>query len=86
MLLFKPNEGCLNAEHIRYQFTMYNRLLLRYLEHKYRNVRLAQRKFICLHGLLSRFAYHLERARKMLPSMVDMAQMPQIIVEVLDLN
>jgi len=51
--LFKPRENLKNQEFIRYQYQLYHRLLIRYLEHKYRDIDKANEKVEKLEAILS---------------------------------
>lgn len=86
LLLFKPRENFQNTEHIRYHHTLYCRLLRRYLEHKYRNVHQANRKYFSLLRLANTFDHILENSRKMVMADIDLRELPHIMVEVLGLS
>lgn len=69
---------------IRYQFSLYNRLLYRYLEHKYKNLGTASRKF---HTLLS-LADQLDSMKANMYTIfeeVGVANLSHLVVELYDL-
>ena len=68
----------------RYNFVIYSRLLRRYLEHKYKNVKKANQKYSNLTKMVDNLEQMKENDRIMFARM-DSTQIPEICVELFDL-
>ena len=62
----------------------YSRLLRRYLEHKYKSVQQANRKYVSLTKLVEQFEEVKQKERAMFAQM-DRTRIPQICLELFDL-
>ena len=63
---------------------MYSRLLRRYLEHKYKNIEKADRKYETLVKLLDNFV-HVKTNQRMILVQLDRTQIPDICIELYDI-
>ncbi|KAH9403651.1 zinc ion binding [Tyrophagus putrescentiae] len=75
-------ENIQNSEFMRYQFYIYNRLLRRYLEHKYKSVNQANRKYATLVRYIDQMGPIIKECIQKMFKEIDVKQMSHILLEI----
>jgi len=88
MLFDNPDEVDIlsNTEFIRYQYTLYSQLLIRYLEHKHRNRKVARQKYLFLMKLLDKLPEIRVNNRLAFSEFATYSDLPSIVIELCDLQ
>lgn len=68
----------------RYNFSKYSRLLLRYLEHKYRNIHLANKKYNEIFKIIRQFD-KLKECNVQFIELVDLSTFSDLTMELFDI-
>lgn len=84
-MLFRSRDMLSRPEFIRYHYIRYAQLLIRYLEHKYQNMRRARKKYSQLMRLMYR-TNEIANNNRILMSELDINLIPHIFAEIYNLN
>ena len=79
--MFTFRENLIRPEYVQYHYQIYCRLLHRYFEHKYKNVKLARKKYCSVMSLLSEHDPLYKRCRHPLLEHVDTSLFSDLLIE-----